>query len=61
MFIGGHNNDLIGGLSVVKGKPPHTTSKLLVSQTAEDSSPLNIDWTKFHNEVKEYGVVGGVK
>ena len=61
VFIGEHKNYRRVELRVVKGNPPHTTSQLLVSQTAEDSSPLNIDWKKFHNELTDYGFVGGVK
>ena len=61
VFVGEHKNYRRVELRVVKGNPPHTNSQLLISQTAEDSSPLNIDWKKFHNELTDYGFVGGVK
>ncbi len=61
VFIGEHKNYRRVELRVVKGKPLQTTSQLLVSQTGEASSPLNINWKKCHKELTDYGVVGAVK
>tara|TARA_R100000315_G_C5209554_1_gene124247 strand:- start:423 stop:662 length:240 start_codon:yes stop_codon:yes gene_type:complete len=46
---------MIAGIELVKD------GKVLCSDYANDSRPLNINWKRLHEELTEKGITGGIK